>query len=138
MKKLLLLTVITLFTSHLFSQDKTKKPLKNYNGYFNFSYSESDDKITLEVKNLDEEFLYVSSLSNGIGSNDIGLDRGQLGGEHVVKFVKAGNKLLLIEPNQDYRALTDYDLERMSIEQATNGPRSFQAGAFRSCRDPEL
>ena len=118
MKKLLLLTVITLFTSHLFSQDKTKKPLKNYNGYFNFSYSESDDKITLEVKNLDEEFLYVSSLSSGIGSNDIGLDRGQLGGEHVVKFVKAGNKLLLIEPNQDYRALTDNDLERMSIEQA--------------------
>ena len=118
MKKQVLLLVFALFTSIVFTQEKTDKPLKNYNGYFNFTYDESEDKISLEVKDLDKEFLYVSSLSSGIGSNDIGLDRGQLGGERVVKFIKTGNKLLLVQPNQDYRALTDNELERKSIEQA--------------------
>ncbi len=118
MKKLLTLSVFALFVTFTFAQNANNKPLKKYNGYFNFSYDESEDKISMEVKDLDKEFLYVSSLSSGIGSNDIGLDRGQLGGERVVKFIKAGNKLLLVQPNQDYRALTDNELERKSIEQA--------------------
>ncbi|MBT8312246.1 MAG: DUF5117 domain-containing protein, partial [Flavobacteriaceae bacterium] len=60
----------------------------------------------------------VYSLSSGIGSNDIGLDRGQLGNEQVVYFKKAGNKLLLIQPNLKYRALTENELEKKSVEQA--------------------
>ena len=60
----------------------------------------------------------MNSLASGVGSNDIGLDRGQLGQERIVKFIKAGNKLLLIQPNQGYRAITDNDLEKKSVEQA--------------------
>lgn len=91
---------------------------KKYEGFFPFYYDASSDKVYLEVKNLNEEFLYVYSLSSGIGSNDIGLDRGQLGNEQVVYFKKAGNKLLLIQPNLKYRALTDNALEKKSVEQA--------------------
>ncbi len=57
-------------------------------------------------------------MASGIGSNDIGLDRGQLGSERLVKFKKAGNKLLLVQPNQSFRAITDNPLEKKSIEQA--------------------
>ncbi|HSM62818.1 MAG TPA: zinc-dependent metalloprotease, partial [Gillisia sp.] len=95
-----------------------KENNKEYKGYFNFKYSEKDDKIFLEVKDLDQEFLYVHSLTTGIGSNDIGLDRGQLGTEAVVKFIKAGNKLLLIQPNLNYRAITENALEKKSVEEA--------------------
>ncbi len=116
MKKRILLIVFSLFVTFAFSQKD--KPLKHYKGYFNFTYNESEDEILMEVKDIDKEFLYVSALSSGIGSNDIGLDRGQLGGRHVVKFKKAGNKLLLIQPNLNYRALTNNELERKSIEQA--------------------
>ncbi len=118
MKKLLIFPLLFLIVNTTFSQVLSKKNLKDYKGYFNFHYEEATDKIYLEVKQLDEEFLYISSLSSGIGSNDIGLDRGQLGAERLVKFIKAGNKLLLIQPNQDYRAITDNELERKSIEQA--------------------
>ena len=118
MKQLFALFVFAFFTTFIFAQKSSGKPLKNYMGYFNFSYDGSDDKILLDVKDLEKEFLYVSSLSSGIGSNDIGLDRGQLGTERVVKFIKAGNKLLLLQPNQGYRALSNNDLERKSIEQA--------------------
>lgn len=95
-----------------------KKDLKAYNGFFNFHYNESEDELYLEVDKLDQEFIYVHALKSGLGSNDIGLDRGQLGGTAIVKFVKAGNKLLLIQPNQDYRAITDNAAERESVEEA--------------------
>ncbi len=58
---------------------QVKNGLINYQGFFDFSYSENKDRIYLEVNSLNKQFLYVSALSQGIGSNDIGLDRGQLG-----------------------------------------------------------
>ncbi|MGC1204539.1 MAG: zinc-dependent metalloprotease [Flavobacteriaceae bacterium] len=118
MKKLVLTICSLIIVFNVFSQETKDKKLVDYKGFFNFSYDESEDKIYLEVSNLNEEFLYVNSLATGVGSNDIGLDRGQLGNERVVKFEKAGNKLLLVQPNQNYRAITDNDLERKSIEQA--------------------
>ncbi len=118
MKKSISILVLFLCISNSFSQSFSDKKLENYKGYFNFFYEESQDKIFLEVKNLEQEFLYINSLSSGIGSNDIGLDRGQLGSDRVVKFMKAGNKLLLIQPNQNYRAITDNELEKKSVEQA--------------------
>ena len=111
----LLLLVYQIGYSQFF---KDKKSVIKYDGYFTFYYDASDDKLYLEVDKLDTEFLYVHSLSEGIGSNDIGLDRGQLGDGVVVKFRKAGNKLLLIQPNQRYRALTKNEDERKSIEEA--------------------
>ncbi|MBL4663106.1 MAG: zinc-dependent metalloprotease, partial [Flavobacteriaceae bacterium] len=98
----------------------TKKDLQPFSGFFNFHYSEKEGNIYLEVPmvKIDQEFLYVHSLRTGLGSNDIGLDRGQLGGQAIVKFVKSGNKLLLLQPNQDYRAITDNELERKSITEA--------------------
>ncbi len=99
-----------------FSENKAS--FEKYEGLFDFYYDEMNDKVYLEVNKLNEEFLYVYSLSSGIGSNDIGLDRGELGNEQVVYFKKAGNKLLLVQPNLKFRALTDNDLERKSIEQA--------------------
>ncbi|MGG5486153.1 zinc-dependent metalloprotease [Gaetbulibacter sp. PBL-D1] len=118
MKTLFLHSFLLLCITTSFAQGLTGKDLKNYEGYFNFFYEEAQDKIYLEVTQLDEEFLYVNSLATGVGSNDIGLDRGQLGDNRIVKFVKAGNKLLLVQPNQNYRAITDNELEKKSIEQA--------------------
>ena len=117
MKKLYVLFGFFFICSQFQAQILDKKDLKTYEGYFDFFYEESTDKIYLKVKKLNEQFLYVNSLATGIGSNDIGLDRGQLGSERVVYFEKAGNKLL-IQPNLKYRANTKNTLEKKSIEQA--------------------
>lgn len=95
-----------------------KKNLQKLEGFFNSYYNEDADELYLEVNRLDTEFLYVYSLRTGLGSNDIGLDRGKLGEEQVVKFVKTGNKLMLIEPNLKYRAVTDNQAEKKSVEEA--------------------
>ena len=99
MKKLYLPLIFLLACLQLNAQILNKKDLKSYEGFFDFYYEESTDKIFLKVEKLNEEFLYVNSLASGVGSNDIGLDRGQLGNERLVYFQKAGNKLLLIQPN---------------------------------------
>lgn len=119
MKKQLLIALVFLSTTPIFSQFlASKSNLQSFNGYFDFHYDEQADKLYLEVDKLDQEFLYVHSLRTGLGSNDIGLDRGQLGGTALVKFEKAGNKLLLIQSNTRYRANTDNALEKKSIEEA--------------------
>ncbi|MEQ8363351.1 MAG: zinc-dependent metalloprotease [Cyclobacteriaceae bacterium] len=92
--------------------------MKKYEGYFEFYYDEKQDKIFLVIDKFNEEFLYINSLSAGIGSNDIGLDRGQLGGERIVKFDRRGPKVLLIQPNYRYRANSDNAMEKRAVEQA--------------------
>ncbi len=113
---LFLFLLITLTTHAQFFEGK--KEVTKYNGYFTFYYDSSSDKIFLQIDKLDNEFLYVRSLSEGIGSNDIGLDRGQLGGGVVVHFKKAGNKVLMIQPNQDFRAITNNQEEKQSVKEA--------------------
>lgn len=97
---------------------KDSKTVTKHQGYVPFYYDSSTDKIYLEVKDLNKEFLYVRALSEGVGSNDIGLDRGQLGSGVVVYFQKAGNKILLVQPNLKFRAITDNEEEKKSIKEA--------------------
>lgn len=94
------------------------KGMTAYPGFFPYWWDDREGKIWLEISRFNIEFLYVNSLPAGVGSNDIGLDRGQLGGERVVKFVRSGNKILLLQPNLAYRASSPNPLERRSVEEA--------------------
>ena len=89
-------------------------------GFFNYKYDKDAGKIMLQLPDskLDFEFLYVNSLSAGVGSNDIGLDRGQLGGTQIVKFIRTGDKVLLVQPNQEFRAISDNPLEQRAVKEA--------------------
>ena len=104
--------------SSLQAQITSNKELKKFTGFFDFYYHEKKNKLYLEVDRLNEEFLYVYSLKTGIGNNDLGLDRGQLGNEQVVYFTRSGDKLLLVQPNLKYRAVSENEQERKSVEQA--------------------
>lgn len=92
--------------------------MTHYDGYFDFWWDASDGKIWLEIDKLDQEVLYVNALAAGMGSNDIGLDRGQLGNTRIVIFERVGPKVLMRQPNYDYRASSDNYLERKSVDEA--------------------
>ena len=72
----------------------------------------------MEIARLDHDLLYVRSLAAGVGSNDIGLDRGQLGATAVVRFERVGPKVLLVQPNQRYRVDTENPDEARALEEA--------------------
>ncbi len=88
------------------------------NGYFNYYWDDAKGKVYLELSTFNNEFLYVNSLTAGVGSNDIGLDRGQLGNERVVRFEKRGEKVLMIQSNYGFRAVSDNQEEVKSVREA--------------------
>lgn len=98
-------------------EEKTRD-FKKHEGFFDFYWDEQAGKIWLEVSKPETEILYITSLPAGLGSNDIGLDRGLLGTERIVKFVRVGRKLLLIQPNYNYRALSEDQAEKRAVEQS--------------------
>src|ERR1700745_2405758 len=69
--------------------------MEKFPGFFTFYWDAKAGKIWLEIDKWNTEFLYVESLPAGIGSNDIGLDRGQLGNRAIVRFDRQGPPLLL-------------------------------------------
>lgn len=123
MYKKLLIAIIICWPLGIWAQVQIGTPtikqktagLKKYPGYFNFYWDEENGKIWLEIDKLDQEVLYVNSLAAGVGSNDIGLDRGQLGDTRIVTFQKVGNKVLMIQPNYDYRANSNNDAEKQAV-----------------------
>src|SRR3569833_681144 len=98
--------------------DSVVKGLDAHQGYFNFYWNDKTGRVLLEINKLDDEFLYVNSLPAGIGSNDLGMDRGQIGDSRIVKFTRSGNKVLLVQPNYAYRAVSNNPDERKSVEEA--------------------
>jgi hypothetical protein len=92
--------------------------MKAYHGFFNFYWDEANGKVFLEINRLDSEILYQTSLPAGLGSNDVGLDRGILGNTTIVKFTRVGNKVLMIQPNYAYRAITNDMAEKRAVEQS--------------------
>jgi hypothetical protein len=87
-------------------------------GLFPLYWDAREGKLWLEIGALQREFLYQSGLATGVGSNDIGLDRGQVGPTRIVRFERVGPKLLLIQSNVDYRAGTDAPHERRSVRES--------------------
>jgi Met-zincin/Domain of unknown function (DUF5117) len=85
-------------------------------GYFDLYWDAKQGKLWLVVDKWNTEFLYQSSLAAGVGSNDIGLDRGQLGATRIVRFERSGNKVLLVQLNLDYRAVTNDPDERRAVQ----------------------
>ena len=91
-----------------------------YEGFFDFYYLPNQSKIFLKIEEsqIGKDFLYVHALRTGLGSNDIGLDRGQLGGGELVRFKRSGNRVLLMAPNLQFRAESKNALERQSVNEA--------------------
>ncbi|HTS12601.1 MAG TPA: zinc-dependent metalloprotease [Candidatus Limnocylindrales bacterium] len=92
--------------------------MQKFPGFFTYYWDARSGKIWLQVDKWNAQFLYYESLPNGVGSNDVGLDRGQPGKTSVVHFERSGPRVLLVEENERYRAVTD-DLEQQeAVRQA--------------------
>jgi hypothetical protein len=87
-------------------------------GFIDMYWDAGSGRLLLAIEDFDEPFLYQSSLARGVGSNDLGLDRGQLGSARLVTFERAGAKILLVQHNLDYRASGEDSDERRAVEES--------------------
>ena len=89
--------------------------MQKMDGYFPVYWDERTGSLFLEIPRFNTEFLYATGLAAGLGSNDIGLDRGQEGGGKVVSFQRVGPRVMLIQGNESFRSSSDNAAERRSV-----------------------
>jgi len=92
--------------------------MERRDGFLPVYWDASTGKLWMEIPRPGQELIYVVSLPAGIGSNDIGLDRGQLGGERIVRFERVGPRVLMVQPNLGFRATTESAAERRAVEES--------------------
>jgi len=90
--------------------------MQKLDGFVPIYWEERSGSLFLEVSRFDSEFLFSTGLAAGLGSNDLGLDRGQGGGGRVVMFQRVGPKVLLVQTNQAFRSSSPNVAERKSVE----------------------
>ena len=89
--------------------------MQKIDGYFPLYWDERTGNLYLEIARFDSDFLLTTGLAAGLGSNDLGLDRGQEGGGKLVSFQRIGPKVLLMQPNESFRSSSSNPTEQRSV-----------------------
>jgi len=92
--------------------------LQRQSGLFDLYRDPGKGRLLLGISAFDKPFLLVTSLPYGLGSNDVGLDRGQQGDVRMVEFRRSGNRVLLVQLNTRFGATASNALERASVREA--------------------
>ncbi len=99
--------------------------MRRMDGFVPLDWDAKTGRIYLEVRHLGEDLLLTHSLPHGVGSNDLGLDRGQIeplsGGvspSRVVRFERSGPKVLLLQPNLMFRSSAKDEAEQRSVRES--------------------
>ena len=100
--------------------------MRHLPGLLDLYWDEKSGKLYLGIPRLGAELLYMESLPYGVGSNDLGLDRGQVSRARIVRFERIGPKVLLVQPNEDFRSSADSAPEQLAVAQSF--PESVLAG----------
>jgi hypothetical protein len=87
-------------------------------GLLPLDWDTKSGKLYLEIPHFGTELLYMHSLPDGVGSNDLGLDRGQISEGAIVRFERVGPRVLLVEPNEAFRSSSDDKNEQLAVKQS--------------------
>jgi hypothetical protein len=90
--------------------------MQKIDGYFPIYWDEKTGNLWMEISHTDTDFLYAGGLAAGLGSNDIGLDRGQEGQGRVVSFQRMGPRVMMVQGNESFRSSSSNAAERRSVE----------------------
>jgi hypothetical protein len=103
---------------------KATAGLEKRAGLLTFYLDRRQGKVWLEVPAATGEdgevasYLYQEGLLTGLGSNPVGLDRGQLGDTRIVTLRRVGGRVLVEQPNLKFRALTTNPAERQAVRES--------------------
>src|SRR5258708_5640528 len=82
--------------------------LEKKDGFFPYLWDEKKGEVLFELSPaaLDREFLYFTALGSGIGSTEMFADRSSFGNSVLCRFRRVGMRVLVIEENTSFRAVT--------------------------------
>jgi len=92
--------------------------MQKLDGFVPLYWDEAEGRVYLEIVRFGVELLHANGFASGLGSNDIGLDRGALAGSRIVTFERVGPKVLMVQPNYDFRASSTNPEEVRAVRDA--------------------
>jgi hypothetical protein len=92
--------------------------MQKLEGFVPLYWDEAEGRLYLEIARFGQELLHAVGFASGLGSNDIGLDRGALAGSRVVFFERVGPKVLLVQPNYGFRSRSTNPEEVRAVRDA--------------------
>ena len=99
--------------------EKKTEGMTKQEGLFTTFQNAKENKLMMRVRKQDlREYLMLSAIRTGLGSNDIGLDRGQLGPSYVVEIKRMADKIVFFVPNLGFRAEEGSPAEQRSVAEA--------------------
>jgi Met-zincin/Domain of unknown function (DUF5117) len=138
-RAIFLFAVLVLSSAILFGADTKPTPtihdftanMKAMGGLFPMFWDAKSGHLYLQIGKFDQDFLFLTSLPYGLGQDDVGLDRGKLGESVIVHFSRVGPKVLLVQPNLEYRSSSPNPAERMAVTEsfAESVPAGFKVEA---------
>ena len=87
-------------------------------GFIPLHWDSEEGRLYADISDIEGPFIYYNGLSHGLGSNDLGLDRGRLGDTFLVEFRKIGKKVFLAALNTKYTARSEDAQERRAVAEA--------------------
>lgn len=92
--------------------------LRRLDGFFPLYWDSAAAQLYMEIPRLNTEVLNVTGLGAGLGSNDIGLDRGGSQGSRIVTFERTGQRVMMVQPNYDFRSSSPNAAEVRAVRDA--------------------
>ncbi|MEO7208353.1 MAG: zinc-dependent metalloprotease [Steroidobacteraceae bacterium] len=92
--------------------------MRHMPGFLPLYWDAKNGRLYLEIPQLNVDMLYFDSLPYGTGSNDLGLDRGQVSAAKLVRFERFGPKILLLRPNENFRSSAHDPAEQLAVRQS--------------------
>ena len=92
--------------------------MEKLDGFLPLYWDADLGQLWMEIPELDQEMIHFAGFGAGLGSNDIGLDRGALRGSRIVEFERVGRKIMMVQPNYRFRANSDNPSEVKAVRDA--------------------
>jgi hypothetical protein len=98
-------------------EDRTAS-MRKLDGFFPLYWDSAGGQLFMEIPRLNTEVLHLMGLGAGLGSNDIGLDRGGLMGSRIVTFERNGPRVMMVQPNYRFRSSSTSAAEVKAVRDA--------------------
>jgi Met-zincin/Domain of unknown function (DUF5117) len=92
--------------------------LERRDGYIPLYWDATRGRLLLEISRLGEDVLYFTGVSKGVGSVELGVDRGAGATSAVIRFERVGPRVQVVQQNLRYRAPNGNAALRQGIEES--------------------
>ncbi|MBV8707237.1 MAG: zinc-dependent metalloprotease [Acidobacteriaceae bacterium] len=119
----LVTSLLTVFAVTLPAQSSAPMPanirsLERHEGYLSFYWDAARGRVLWEIPKLNEDLLYFAGVGKGIGSVELGVDRGASYLSAVIYFERAGPRVNVVQRNLDFRALNGSPALQQGMEES--------------------